>query len=94
MTNQEILKKAIEKAKSNGFELDKHKHFCEIGRDIFTGEVQSLNAYQSIIFDHDFAKAFWKQQGLPTEAGEYEWELRLQDMVLEQDPIKYLEKFI
>jgi hypothetical protein len=62
MTGAEVLKKAIEKAKENGFEMDKHKHFCEIGRDNFTGEIVSLGAYQSILFDHSFAKALWGEE--------------------------------
>ena len=52
------------------------------------------NSQVSLIFSHSFAKAFWKQQGQPTEAGEYEWQLRLQDMALEEDPIEYLKRFI
>jgi len=61
-----------------------------------------------IIFSHDFAKAFWGEdiiieRGVLEKNGnissEYEnkykcWEYHLQQMVLEEDPIKYLEKFI
>lgn len=127
MGNAEILKNAIEKAEANGFVLDKHKHFCEIGRDTFTGEIKSLGAYQSIIFDHDFAKAFWgvetepllecskcgyaksyskhdeqlfcpndgrklkETKGIPYDQ---DWRKHLEEMVLEGEPIKYLEEFL
>lgn len=119
MSNADILKKAIDKAQENGFEMNNHKHFCEIGRDNFTGEIKQLGAYQSIIFDHDFAKAFWGDSTIwycPSHDMElvdglvtYEekcadcgskvkallvWQMHLQQMVLEKDPIKYLEQFI
>jgi len=61
-----------------------------------------------IIFSHNFAKAFWGEdiiieRGVLEKNGnissEYEnkykcWEYHLQQLVLEEDPIKYLEKFI
>ena len=61
-----------------------------------------------IIFSHNFAEAFWGEdiiieRGVLEKNGnissEYEnkykcWEYHLQQLVLEEDPIKYLEKFI
>lgn len=52
-----------------------------------------------LIFSHDFAKAFWGKEevayadriGLPYQP---EWQYHLQQMVLEEDPIKYLEQFL
>lgn len=69
MTNQEILKKAIEKAIKNGWDftqiepeakgysswriIDEH----DIGISHPLGEM--FFSYVEIIFSHDFAKAFW-----------------------------------
>ena len=59
MTDSEILKAAIEKATKNGFVMDKHKHFCEIARDDLTGVIMGMGAWESIIFDRDFARCFF-----------------------------------
>jgi len=96
MTDKEILQKAIEKAKQNGYigrpdsneTIDDLLYDC----DIFT-----------VIFAHDFVKAFWGEelvQGLETNSMTEElidvpcWQLHLREMVLEENPIKYLEKFL
>lgn len=61
-----------------------------------------------IIFSHDFAKAFWGIEShsyykggfdcmicMAVEAQtDYCWEHHLQQMVLETEPLKYLEKFL
>lgn len=87
MKNEEILKKAIEKAVKNGFKKE-------------DGEFH----HYEIIFSHDFAKAFWgvsphiylNIDGV-SHTSNYKlerWQYYLQQMVLEEDPIKYLEQFI
>lgn len=58
MKDNEILLAAINKAKENGFELVSHKHFCETKEDAL-GRIIGISAYESIIFDRHFAKAFW-----------------------------------
>lgn len=50
MTNEQILKKAIEKAKSNKYENIK----------IYDDFI--LNANYGIVFSHDFAKAYWGEE--------------------------------
>lgn len=100
MTEAEILQKAIEKAFPNGvtgrigawvmavFEMD----LTEINKD---------GIIKAIIFSHDFAKAFWGEVEY-TRAGNGEisgyrnigWKRHLQQMVLEKNPIKYLEQFL
>ena len=111
MTDAEILKKAIDKATDNGFVMDDHKHFCEIGRDTLTGEIKQLGAYQSIIFDHNFAKEFYGEKPTCSHCGwqkgdrfkcvvcdngpdSVAWKFHLQHQVLEDNPIRYLAKFI
>jgi len=117
MTDKEILQKAIEKAKKNGFVL---------GKIWILNENESWIDYkEKIIFSHDFAKAFWGEE----EVDEYgrtckeswkfyknddffedfydfeidwgfdipvkeAWEHHLQQMVIEENPLKYLEKFL
>jgi len=54
------------------------------------------------IFNHDFAKAFFGDEEVDVEYSQIEmmttqmplWKARLQEMVLEEDPIEYLEKFL
>ncbi len=122
MTNEEILRKAIEKAVKGGFnspfEVLEFKHTTN---DDFLNN-QFING---LIFSHDFVKAFFGNELLCYDCGEkvrpprelktrrativigtgncdccrqFEnneeaWEYHLQQMVLEKDPIKYLEQF-
>lgn len=100
MTNQEILKKAIEKANDNGYKLkfddlfpavvipaeavfDHDKTVSDLMTDILVNDHST-----KVIFSHDFAKAFWcKDQNI-------RWEIHLQKMVIEEEPIKYLKRFL
>lgn len=94
MTNQEILKLAIDKAVKNGWiysfnsnALDK-MNFTKV-------EIRGM------ILDCEFTKAFWGEElifddmkgniiGIKVPA----WKAYLQQMVISEDPIKYLEQFI
>jgi len=80
MEPQRILDKAVEKANENGFNLtSSSKNWCV-----------------SIIFSHEFAKALFGEDLIYDCCG-YQfpiWEHHLQQMVIEPDPLKYLEKFI
>lgn len=102
MTNQEILKKAIEKAEANGYlppKAMKHK----------TGEVYNILEYPLfVIFSHNFAKAFFPtisnkhkaeiiKSVRKNKASTYkifDWQYHLQQMVLEEEPLLYLKKFL
>lgn len=103
MTNEEILRKAIEKAGT--YWLPKHKEPLAEYVEFLLGD----NEYYSIIFSHDFAKAFWGEEVVSTGFFEEKienrqfvyvpfkepiWKTHLTIMVLEDDPIKYLEQFI
>lgn len=101
MTNETILKKAIKKA-----DIEAIKKFDNtFDWKAFIEE----DGYYMLIFSHDFAKAFWgdkiesckkkckQNDGLVSEDfGHWHlgWQQHLPIMVLEEDPIKYLEKFI
>ena len=108
MKNEEILKKAVEKAVKNGW-----KDFNELtsvvmqeGYPYDRGEKHLLQKcfgyiemrlYPIHIFSHNFAKAFWGEEKVDkdnfrTICGPLEtWQYHLQQMVLSEDPIKYLE---
>lgn len=62
---------------------------------------------QQIIFSHEFAKAFWGEAKYCKCSDDYligggkchcetnqGWEYHLQQIVLEKEPLKYLEKFL
>ncbi len=119
MTDEEVLKKAIEKAHKNGMKF-------LIKED--TEEIWDMLYYDrySIIFSHDFAKAFWPinkkkieeykksladwekstdespdvrfdallyyREALETEKNI--WKHHLQQMVISENPITYLEKYL
>ena len=92
MTDREILIKAVEEAVEHGYDPSRKLHTFEAPLDL--------------IFSHDFAKAFWgvKRHSSATcnvcdsfigqEDVDLCWQWNLQQMVLEDDPIKYLSKFI
>ena len=89
MTNKEIFKKVIEKAVKNGW--TEGQYHLKYG-------VRGISL--SVIFSHDFAKAFWGEE----EATWCEvcgnckemdcWQYHLQEMVLEKEPLKYIERFL
>jgi hypothetical protein len=67
MEREEILKKAILKAIENGFKYEKEFEVTNIDEDEFVsatirtdeGLMDVLYHINGIIFDHEFAKAFW-----------------------------------
>ena len=99
MTNEQILKKAIEKATPNKdsiwkfFQVLKHFEDKPIAKECF------INGF---IFSHDFAKDFWGEGDTGGDKckscgynGCYKvWKYHLTKMVIEKEPLKYLERFI
>lgn len=107
MTNQEILKKAIEKAVRNGWKpmgklfayVPNNKFWVEA----FAKECKKEFGISGILFDKDFAKAFWgtwesSEEGLNdknyADTLLERWQYHLQQLVLEEDPIKYLSNHV
>ena len=106
MTNEEILKKAVKKAGRNGFKIKvvDYNGIVDFGRKV----EELMRIYYQIIFNHDFAKAFWGEQingtrkeliNPPNNYRTYKvhipaWQYHLQQMVLEGEPLKYIEKFL
>jgi len=120
MTREDLLIKAMAIAKRGGFNLS-DDFFTETPQNLWIQPNQDL--YYSLIFDHDFAKAFWgdnlfieffdkdkeevvdlvtyndpiamlimvnKKKKLQVPA----WQFHIAQMVLCQDPLEYLRKFI
>ena len=80
-----------------GWECLKYKYLVMIGVDSLTHTFMGLN---DIIFSHDFAKAFFgdkwthfPEKYLNKILIPY-WQYCLSEMVLEKEPLKYLEKFL
>jgi len=99
MIRAKILKLALKKANK------KNNIFPSI---VFTdggGRVKNEQFYKGIIFSHDFAKAFFGEStdtlivqnnclNVKQVIDMNGWRYHLQQMVLEEDPVKYLEKFL
>ena len=107
MENKEILKKAIQKAEQKGFEMRKWKNENEKKEWWKEWEDKAImfDSYFVIIFNHDFAKAFWgKGKGASVllqdighqilESDGFQWQFHLQQLVLEENPLKYIEKYL
>ena len=112
MNNEQILKKAIEKAVKNGCKTQFIKDWIETSFVLKDTDETDFHLYFGIIFSHDFAKAFWgeesiyNKEGMPREdkyktyfynanpENDIVWKWYLQLLVLEEEPLKYLEKFI
>jgi len=102
LSNEEILSRAIEKAVEGGFDFDSDETCA-----IYNGDFGYV-CHHHIIFSHSFAKAFWGEGGLKHHCKadknnmaicsctivECGWEYHLQQMVLEEEPLQYLKKFI
>ena len=110
MTNREIITKAIEKAVSNGWSGDDLLFINDDGEIDWLHSANPSSASMRLkMYSHDFAKAFWgeycnfcteiniKQAPgviVPDHKHNPGWQYHLQQMVLEEDPINYLSKFI
>ncbi len=146
MTDKEILQKAILKAKENSSMSNAELNLMSVASEIDFWD----NKYHTLIFSHDFAKAFWGEENFhwslsdefyvdneivannvaelqsskyqlsdkelknleernegwfDTAIGDYvyrrnicgvnkDWKFHLSKMVLEKEPLKYLEKFL
>lgn len=101
MTYQEefkIFSKVVRKAKKNGLKVDISDYMSIDGHN-----------FEYLIFNHDFAKAFWGEDkieyteypfcyhvngGDESRCTDTAWRVHLSQMVLEKEPLKYLEKFL
>jgi hypothetical protein len=109
MSNQQILEKAIQKAIEGGWKGSPYPDYMKLAgeqwkSDMVMGEGIWLVA---IVYSppHDFAKSFFgydmtvveEMKTMNGDTFKFErpaWEAHLQKMVVEEDPISYLEMFI
>lgn len=103
MTNQEILEKARKKALVNGW---KPKFYVVYTiKDATEPIVESAAAQElewrniaPVLFEKDFAKALWGEELITSGSDSLDdsywelesWQYHLQQMVIADDPIKYL----
>ena len=108
MTDQQVLEKAIQKAIDGGWDiLDRYEvstfsvhNNGHLLPAVWFGEggnhTQGLVTEQ-IIFNHDFAKALWGEDGegiMHGGSGRIGWRHHLARMVVAEYPIKYLAENI
>jgi len=103
MTDKQILQKAMKKANKNGYREPKLKLLKEEERlELFFAVDDNIPLFYVIIFSHDFAKAFWGKKQIEIQGEKlycnndkvYEWQMNLQQMVLEPEPLQYIKKFL
>jgi len=97
LDDREIILKALQKA-----------DYVGVARDYAMLQhlrLRKEDTYE-IIFSHKFAKAFWGEKILDIEWGIematghtdigtiYAWQYHLQQMAIEENPLKYIEKFL
>lgn len=109
MTHQEILEKAIRKAKSNGWKgIENIWHQTNVSSDWRLIEDPMTASAYDVIFNHDFAKALWGDglvgNKIPfgPELGAFgisrkntcAYQYHLQQMAIAEDPIAYLGTYL
>jgi len=104
MDDKEIFIQAVDQAIDGGYDREQAESFrgaCEI---IFGYSFEHLTfgAIEPFIIaflvDHKFAKAFFGSEEIKTSGlwsnKEEEWKVRLQEMVLEENYINYIKKYL
>ena len=110
MTNEEILKKAIEKAVKGGYNFKLAKEITDQidyieakNIAVASPDTDLVKSMYGVIFSHDFAKAIWGSGPVcsfcfkgPSSKHElfHDWQYHLREMVLEEDKLKYIEKYL
>ncbi len=70
MTNEQILKKAIEKAVKGGYSKSQAKAFYEVLEEFSDSPATNKCFVIALIFSHDFAKHFWGEDWVCDCCGE------------------------
>jgi len=86
MTDIQLLKRAIEQAERNGWkpQLDVNRDNQQVYDYWLQLCVYDRSCYK-VIFDHAFAQAFFANR---------DWQALLQDMVIQEEPLRYLARFL
>jgi hypothetical protein len=92
MTNEEILKMAVQKANENGFPIKAES----LNWGFFRSRIERQSVFiRGLIFDHSFAKALWgeKEEWIDgMKLPNYLCELAF--MAMQEEPLKYIEEFL
>ena len=95
MTREKIFEKSIRKAIDNGFYLKLDGELVDWD-DVFESGLSADPPFvRMIALYSEFAKAFFpdvRKSYMPMSL--HIWEYHLQEMVVSDDPIKYLEQFL
>lgn len=107
MKPETILKRAIEKARKNGYESPWKPRYDGVN---LWSRMKFPAHFMPIIFSHDFAKKFFGKKEVIDHIGQLDdefgtgrldrcpklpaWEYHLMQMVREKDPVLYLKKFL
>ena len=110
MTNKQILKKAIEKAVKNGWKIGDYNFATQFALNDYPKDMRSqyfiifshdfAKAFwgkeeHQYHLDDDYDYEWCEECGkLHSEHSEHCWQYHLQQMVLEEEPLKYIEKFL
>ena len=106
MDNKQILEKAIQKAIGGGWKPIWKGEYMGILTDIISGELYTMWSYKNapkpfkislafIFLDKNFAKALWGEAEAAITIGvhgNHNWRYHLQEMVIAENPIKYLKE--
>lgn len=107
MTDHEIIRKAVDKASKNGY--TGWKSFVPAFPPLKVKSKRKLEELfgatllfhkEKIIYSHDFAKAFWGEKGHVRKYLDgikmepIAWKYHLQEMVILEEPMEYLEKYL
>jgi hypothetical protein len=107
LTERDILYRAVIKAEENGYK-EHLKLLPPLVAKRPVGDLDEfiktilLGHKERIIYSHEFAKAFWGEQPELIEENQVGdiisetpgWAFHLQEIVLEEKPIYYLQKFL
>ena len=89
MLDKEIIVKCIQKALVGGAT----RNPIDIDMDFWVDH----KFYYAVIFSEEFSKAFWGETPIRIGLFSYftpSWKYHLKQMILEEEPLKYLEKFV
>jgi hypothetical protein len=84
---------------NNGMHTNKEQLFFQVLQQAVNNgyrseDVEKCECMTCVIFSHDFAKAFWGEEAWDVRDNTYAWKAHLKRMVLAEDPLQYLAKFL
>ena len=93
MTQSKILKKVIQKAVKNGFKHEKLWPAVVNEEDLILNQLDWVGGINELIFNHEFAKAFWGEEWIDVKRAFYANWINRYDEILSEDETKYVAEF-